>query len=135
MSYMGPLNQSLKRGHKNKKECLFFGFGWPCPDLLGVMFQGHTFFKDLKINGSRIVLKLESIALWLNSDETQIGKHGTRIALELEGHALGLNLNVTKVSSSLGSLCHISSIFWCKRVNGPTKQPKEFWTLPGTLRG
>ncbi len=90
------------------------------------MLEGGHDVKDLKINGSRIELKLESIALGLNSDETQIGKHGTRIALELEGHTLGLNLNVTKVSSSLGSLCRSSSIFWCKRVDGPTKQPKKF---------
>ena len=80
----------------------------------------------VRFYGSRIELKLESIALGLNSNETQIGRHGTRIALELEGHTLGLNLNVTKVSSSLGSLCRSSSIFWCKRVNGPTKQPKKF---------
>ncbi len=76
--------------------------------------------------GSRIELKLESIALGLNSNETQIGRHGTPIALELEGHGLGLNSNVTQVSSSLGSLCRSNFIFRCKRVNGPTKQPKKF---------
>ena len=37
----------LWRGHKNKTKCLFFGFGRPWPDLLGMVFQGHTFFDRL----------------------------------------------------------------------------------------
>ncbi len=75
----------------------------------------------VRIYGSRIELKLQSIALgfeleW-NSNWKAMPFDWTWISLELEGHALGLNSNITQVSSSLGSLYRSNFIFGCKRVN------------------
>ncbi len=98
----------------------------------GVLEGGHD-VKDLIINGSKVELKLESIALGLNSNETQIGRPCPWIEMgwdmdftRIGRPCLGLNSNVTQVSSSLGSLYRSKFIFGCKRINGPTKQPKKF---------